>query len=143
MAEPASAVIALIVTGCKTLGVLDDLLKAVDNSSADAQNWAAVSNLLKASCSLMKERLERWQVTSLSPTQEQYLASIRAHLELFQQDLAAIGIPDADAFDGRNLSFKDKAVLALRLKLDQDDRLIKRIDRSIQIFQISASVLSQ
>ncbi|KAJ4309902.1 hypothetical protein N0V84_011257 [Fusarium piperis] len=143
MAEPASAVIALIVTGLKTWSVLDDLLKAVDNSSADTQHWAVVTNLLKDACSLMKESLEKWQGTTLTPTQEKYLASIRVHLEHFQKDLSALGIPDADAFEGGNPSFKDRAMMALRLKLDQDDHLIKRVNRSIQIFQISATVLSQ
>jgi hypothetical protein len=143
MAEPASAVIALIVTGLKTWSVFDALIKAVSNSPADAQHWAVVSDLLKNSCSLMKERLERWRVTTLTPTQEKYLASISAHLEHFQEDLSGLGIPDADAFYGGNPGFKDKAMKAFRLKLDQDDHLIKRVDRSIQIFQISASVLGQ
>ncbi|EEU35230.1 uncharacterized protein NECHADRAFT_88066 [Fusarium vanettenii 77-13-4] len=143
MAEPASAVIALIVTGLKTWSVFDALIKAVSNSPADAQHWAVVSDVLKNSCSLMKERLERWRATDLTPTQEKYLASIGAHLEHFQEDLSGLGIPDADAFYGGNPSFRDKVMMAFRSKLDQDDHLIKRVDRSIQIFQISASVLSQ
>ncbi|KAM0427793.1 hypothetical protein ACHAPT_007250 [Fusarium lateritium] len=142
MAELASAVIALIGTGLKTWSVFEDLIKAVNNSPAEIQHWTVVSGLLNESCSLMEERLERWRVADLTHTQKKYLESISAYLECFQRDLEGLGIPDADAFHGGTSTFKDRALNAFRLKMGQDDRVIARVDRNIQIFQISASGLS-
>ncbi|KAM6536469.1 hypothetical protein FALCPG4_002473 [Fusarium falciforme] len=142
MAEPASAVIALIGTGLKTWSVFEALIKAVKNSPDDIQHWTMVSDLLTKSCLLMKERLERWRVAILTPTQKDYLESIGEYLKRFQADLSKLEIPDADVFHGGDSTFKDRAMKAFRLKLDQDDHVIKRVDRNIQIFQISTSGLS-
>ncbi|KAL2694693.1 hypothetical protein Neosp_001279 [[Neocosmospora] mangrovei] len=142
MAEPASAVIALIGTGLKTWSVFEALIKAVKNSPDDIQHWNMVSDLLTKSCSLMKERLERWRVATLTPTQKDYLESIGEYLRRFQADLSKLEIPDADVFHGGDSTFKNRAMQAFRLKLDQDDHVIKRVDRNIQIFQISTSGLS-
>ncbi|RSM01167.1 hypothetical protein CDV31_011476 [Fusarium ambrosium] len=142
MAEPASAVIALLGTGVKAWSVFEDMIKAVKNSPDDIRHWTTTSALLKNSCLLVKEKLETRPVATLSPTQKDVLESIGEFLRLFQADLSKLEIPDADAFHGGDSTFKVRAIAAFRLKLDQDDHLIKRLDRNIHMFQVSTSCLS-
>lgn len=142
MAEPTSAVIALLGTGLKTWDVFEAMIKAIKNSPDDIRHWTMMSTLLRNSCLVVKEKLERWPTSSLTPTQKDFLKSIEECLGLVQADLSKLEIPDADVFHGGDPTLKDKAIAAFRLKLSQDDHLIKRLDRNIHMFQVSTSCLN-
>ncbi|RSL61850.1 hypothetical protein CEP53_004930 [Fusarium sp. AF-6] len=142
MAEPTSAVFALTVTALQTWSVFEAMIKAVRNSPDDIRHWTMMSTLIINSCLLMKEKLERWPIATLSPAQKDFLESIEEFLRLFQADLSKLEMPDTDVFHGGDSTFKDRAIAAFRLQLDQDGHLIKRLDRNIQMFQVSTSCLS-
>ncbi|RSL49649.1 hypothetical protein CEP54_012341 [Fusarium duplospermum] len=142
MAEPTSAVIALLGTGLKTWSVFEAMIKAVKNSPDDIRHWTMMSTLLNNSCLVVREKLERWPTASLTPTQKDFLKSIEECLGLVQADLSKLEIPDSDVFHGGDPTLKDKAIAAFRLKLDRDDHLIERLDRNIRMFQVSTSCLS-
>ncbi|KAF4470088.1 pfs domain [Fusarium albosuccineum] len=144
MAEVASAIIAFASTEYKAWHFFEALITTIQNSPADIQHWRAVGNVLKKSCSLMEERLKEFEHDSFTAAEEEYLDSIRTHISSFSSDIKSLthGLPDADSFNTGNPGLKQRTIAAFELRLNQDKYVIERVDRSINIFQISASGLN-
>ncbi|KAJ3535266.1 hypothetical protein NM208_g7203 [Fusarium decemcellulare] len=144
MAEPASAVRALIGTGFKAWNTFDTLIKEVNNAPLSLIHWTMVVGLMKNLCLLMKTKLEGLKSDSLTAAQKEFVGSIWEFIRCFDADLKQLteGLPDADRFYAGNRSFRRDAILLFEQKLRADENVIKRIDRSIQLSQVSASGLS-
>ncbi|KAF5003940.1 hypothetical protein FDECE_9529 [Fusarium decemcellulare] len=144
MAEPASAVIALIGTGFKAWNTFDALIKEVNNAPQNLSHWTMVVGLMKNLCVLMKTKLESLKNDSLTAAQKEYIGTIWEFIRCFDADLKQLtaGLPDADRFQAGNRSFRRDAILLFEQKLRADENVIRRIDRNIQLAQINASGLS-
>ncbi|KAK7416881.1 hypothetical protein QQX98_004939 [Neonectria punicea] len=150
MAEPASAIIALIAVSVKTCKVLESAISAIKNAPAIVEHWTATVRLLQASLEQLGEILEKRRGSGgsgPSTVETKHHEAIKRQIELFQRDLDRLQrkIPKADLLKTPLRSaipkFKAKAVLALKNELEKDDSLFARVNQHVLVLQLSVSLL--
>ncbi|KAH7192570.1 uncharacterized protein B0J16DRAFT_361049 [Fusarium flagelliforme] len=135
MAELASAILSFVVAGLATWRKIDRAIKAIKNGPRNEQHWKVVGGVLKESLTLMDKRIRARQA-DLTAQEQNLCKAIRKFTDDFAKDLARLEekIPRENT-GNRYLS-------ALRQKLEEDQDLLERVSRNVQIFQLSAQALS-
>ncbi|KAK7429140.1 hypothetical protein QQZ08_004355 [Neonectria magnoliae] len=150
MAEPASAIIALIAVSVKTCKVLESAVSAIKHAPTIVDHWTTTVCLLQASLQQLGEILERRRRSGglgSSKVETKHHEAIKCQIELFQRDLERLQrkIPKADLLKIPLRSaipkFKAKAVLALKNELERDDGLFARVNQHVLVLQLSVSLL--
>ncbi|KPM41127.1 hypothetical protein AK830_g5434 [Neonectria ditissima] len=147
MAEPVSAIVALITASVQTCKILDSAVSAIKNATSVVEHWTTTIQLLQASLVQLRDLLEKRTTLGSSVAETKHQNAIKHQIELFQRDLDRLQrkIPEVDVVKISRKStipkFKAKAVLALKTELERDDSLYARVQQHILVLQLSASLL--
>ncbi|KAF7555357.1 hypothetical protein G7Z17_g2226 [Cylindrodendrum hubeiense] len=143
--ETASAIVSLITASVAIWKTIDAAICSIKNAPARIQHWRAINRLLQTSLSRMEETMKRRKGAGLSISERKHYESIREHLQCFKDDLedlqhkiASVALPRR--FGKRTIP--RQVLTALEIKLQEDPHLEKRVDRNIQLFQLSVALLS-
>jgi len=135
MAELASAILSFVVAGLATWRRIDKAIKAIKNGPRNEQHWKVVGGVLKESLTLMDKRIRARQA-DLTAQEQNLCKAIKKFTDDFAKDLARL----EEKIPKENTG--NRYLNALRQKLEEDQDLLERVSRNVQIFQLSAQALS-
>lgn len=148
MAEPASAVIALIAVSVKTCKILEAAISAIKDAPTIVKHWRTTGRTLQASLVQLEDVLKRRIGAPLPAAETELHEALKDQLESFQRDLDRLQnkIPEVGPSRISHRSpisrFRDNAFLALRNELQRDESLFARLNQHVSMLQLSVSLLS-
>lgn len=139
MAEPVSAVLALVGTALTSWKVINNATQKYQNVDDTIRHWSLAVEYLRSLFQVLQGRLQSGH--ELPDEQKECYKNMAKHFRVLNDDLDEIKkkLPNEDRKSSLFARLKGSKTLFALTDLDKD--LVRKVDRNIGLLQVSLSVI--